>query len=466
MDSRLLGIDVDPHSGFEALQKALAIGDVHPAEIGVSNPAQLMATVPQDLSAFVVDNLPNAQHLKLYNLLTKTKTPSTNHQYATRTSRGGFRRGGGWHAEGGRPAARSTSFKLDEVKVRYVGASCGVTLQAASVQSTIGDVVKAENDQATMNVLEMVEHGLLYGNSAVNPFQIDGVRTQVLARNGNVIDLRGGAPTEDILNQGVVRVGDIGSLGSVTDILCSPNMHETLRTLYFDKMRKDFGSVITPNYELGKVKFQHGPVEIHPSVFMSHEGQTYKGAEGEDLARRPLSPLVTVQPAANNGPLSQFVASDAGTYIYGVQFLNPHGESPMVTTDPVAVAAGQLVTLTVNDQGVGEQRATGVRLFRSTKDGAEATLREMVEVGASGADDGNTVLTDRNDDIPGCQTLIGITNRPTSLSILELLPLFNFPFGRVATSYEWALLYYMALKIALPRHHIVWRNVRPSLLAA
>lgn len=466
MDSRLLGIDVDPYSSFESLQKALTIGDTHPAELGVSNPAQLMATVPQDLNDFVVDNLPSAQHLVLYNLLAKKKTPSTNHQYATRTSRGGFRRGGGWHAEGGRPAARSTAFKLDEVKIRYVGASCGVTVQAASVQSTVGDVVKAENDQATMNVLEMVEHGLLYGNSAINPFQIDGIRTQVLARQGNVIDLRGAAPTEDILNQGVVKVGDIGSLGFVTDIMCSPNMHETLRTLYFDKMRKDFGSAITPNYELGRVKFQHGPVDIHPSVFMSHEGQTYKGPEGEDLARRPLSPVISVQPAANNGPLSQFVASDGGTYIYGVQFLNPHGESLMVPTDPVAVAANQLVTLTLNDQGVGEQRATGIRLFRSTKNGDAATLREMVEVPTSGAEDGNTVVTDRNDDIPGCQTIVGITNRPTSLTILELLPLFNFPFGRVATSYEWALLYYLGLKVALPKHQVVYRNVRPNLLAA
>lgn len=464
--SGIPGVELDPSMPFEELSKALSIGDSFPAAIGQSNPAQLMATVPQDLSDYVADNLEQQKHLLFQKDIAKETVHSTVHQFSRRTSRGGDHRVGGWHREGGRPGTRSTSYQLDEVKIRYAGASCSVSVQASTVKSIVGNVVANENDQAAMNILMALEHSLIYGNNATNPYNIDGICTQVRNRGGNVIDMRGAAPTEDMLDEGVVKVSDRGSLGSVTDIYCSPQMKKSLRRLYYERMRKDFGDQIKPNYTLKEIEFDHGPVEIKQSVFMSHEGQLARGAVGEDLARRPTTPVLAVQPAANNGPGSLFVAGDAGTYIYGAQFLNPFGESIVVTTSPVAVAAGQLVTFTLNDQGVGEQVATGIRLLRSDKNGDASTLREMAEVPTSGASNGNTVVTDRNEDIPGCQTVVGLTRLPKSISQIELLPMFNFPFGRVATSYEWANLLYIGLKVQIPEHHIIWRNVRPDKLAS
>jgi hypothetical protein len=171
-----------------------------------------------------------------------------------------------------------------------------------------------------------------------------------------------------------------------------------------------------------------------------------------DASKRPLTPTITVAPAAA-GTGSQFVAADIGVYIYQVMAGNRYGVSSPVTTAGVTVAVGENVTFTVADGGQG---TTFYELYRSTVGGAADTAQLMTRVARTGA---TQVITDSNGDIPGTTKGFVLQQNQRSMSWAQLLPMTRIPLATIDTSIRWAQVVYGAIKLYTPARNIVVKNI-------
>lgn len=442
------------------LRKALDVGTTFPAN-GQMNAGQLMAAVPQDLSHLITKVSFEESQLTLWRMLqgTKGRARSTNHQFL-RIGRYG---GGGddiFFGEGGLPSETSAERQLANLPMSYAGTVRRLSLQAALVPNIAGDTVKEENSFGALDVCQGLERALFFGDRSINPFAFDGIKKQVSAEGDAVVlDARGGVLTENMIQEAMFRSASAPNFGKVNRVVCSPQLYGSVVRVYNDRMRKQFGDKIAPNYVVDEMTFPSGKVAFSQDVFLQGEGHGLVGASGSDASKRPLPPVVEVAPAAGANPNSKFVGADAGNYIYWAQSISPTGRSAAVKLSAVAVAAGEVVTFTLRDAGVGSQRATGFKIYRTLKNEAEGTATHMVDVPRSGD---LTQVTDLNADIPGTQTMFFLSINPMDLQWIDFLPFFNFPLGRMDTSFRWALLQFGALKIGAPRHHFLVKNVKPD----
>ncbi|MCA9544046.1 MAG: hypothetical protein KC613_06630 [Myxococcales bacterium] len=443
------------------LRKALNIGNSFPAD-GQMNAGQLMAAVPQDLSHLITKVSFDETQLTLWRMLQaaqRGRARSTVHQFL-RIGRYGNEGENIFFGEGGLPTESSTERQLASLPMSYAGTVRRLTLQAAIVPNIAGDTVKEENEYGALEVCQGLEHALFFGDREVNPFAFDGIKKQVMAEGeATVLDPRGGVLTAEMVQQAMFRNAAEPNFGKANNVICSPQLYGSMVRVYNDRLRKNFGDKITPVYTIEDMTFPSGKITFNQDVFLQSEGHKVKGAGGTDASKRPLPPVIEVQPATAADPNTKFLGADAGNYIYWAQATSPTGRSAAVKLNTVAVADGERVAFTLRDTGVGTQKATGFKIYRTLKNGAEGTARHMVDVKRTGD---LTQVVDLNQDIPGTQSMFFLSVNPRDLQWVDFLPFFNFPLGRMDTSFRWALLQFGALKIGAPRHHFIIKNIQPD----
>jgi hypothetical protein len=165
---------------------------------------------------------------------------------------------------------------------------------------------------------------------------------------------------------------------------------------------------------------------------------------------------------------SQFTAAQAGNYYYYVTGTNAAGQSVGVVSAQVAVAAGQVVSLTISRSATGNE--TGYVISRSRQNGGAVVagsvagegsdFREMVRIPASGG--ATTVYVDANQDIPGTTKAFVLNMAPSSTAITwrQLLPMLKFPlYPTNSAVVPWAQLLFGYLRISKRKQHVVIKNV-------
>lgn len=455
--------------GVNDLLKAMTVGDQFPATVGELSPGALMATVPQDLDDVLHNAAFTDRQLILYNKLKTTKVWSTVHQYVRKHSPGSAGKRFMFHREGGLPVESDSTYSLESLAMKYLGAVRRLPIQARLVKSVAGDAVKNQNKDGALEILASLEWHLFYGNSRTNPLAFDGIKATMI-REGINMDARGATPTEGMLDELMTKITDRPNFGYPTDLLSSPAINRTLRQTYAGRVRSMMGDKFHPNYVLRGMTYDHcqedDEVTIHKHPLVIEEsGLPDERGAGPDPSSRPVEPIIVTQPTAGaaGANTSRFINADAGSYYFRVVALNGAGMSKPVTTQVVAVAAGQVISIVLRDGAVpgSKQAATAYMIYRTEVGGAATTAKQIDEI-AVAANNADTTFIDCNDNLPGTSDIFVLSNDPEAIEIKQLLPFFNFPLGNLDTSYRWALLMFMALKIALPRKHGILRNVRPD----
>jgi hypothetical protein len=454
------------------LLKSMSVGATFPAQIGDLNPGQLMATVPQDLDD-VLHNMSfdPRKHTFLFRETHHDKVWSTVHQYVRKQSQGSLGRRFMFHQEGGLPPESDSTYTLEQVAMKFAGSVRRLPIQARLVKSIAGNTVKAQNKDGAEEILAGIEWAMLYGNPTVNPMTFEGIK-QSMIREGISLDAGGIAPTEALIDEGMERITERPNWGYPTDILCSPRMHKTIRQVYAPRMRSMLGKAFHPNYSLKGMTFDHCAegdevrIRKHPLAIEEAPVCDELGA-GPDPSKRPVLPIVISQPTPANDADSLYgngqAARAGGVVKYRAVAINEYGMSVPLTLNDANIGAGQSAPFTIKDGAVpgALNRATGFIIYRTEPGLLAPTATQIDEISAaSGA---NVTYTDRAENLPGCSDLFLLSNNREALCWKQLLPFFNFPLGNLDTSYRWALLLFGALKIALPRHHAVIRNVKPDL---
>lgn len=435
------------------LRKALVAGnDVNDPGVapGVGFPLRV-----ESLEATMKNLTYEMDEIKLFKTIPKLPATNTVEEFNRLLSygQGGSTRFNlGFMGEGDLPEEEDSTYERVTMLIKYLGVTGRVTHVANTIRASSGNVIAMETMNKTMDLLKNNENALFFGDSTLIPQQYDGL--QKLITDGapdNVIDLRGAPLSENALNDMLLRIRQ--NFGVATDAYFETGAFADLAKQVYDRQR--FGSSPEPGVLGATVtafQGQHGRINLHDHVFIQPGPEAPATGLGK-TDKRPLVPSIIVQPVAAANPVSQFVIADAGTYIYQVVAGNRFGLSAPVTSASVAVAAGDQVTFTIQDNG---QNPTFYEIYRSTVGGAASTATLMVRVARTGA---TQVVTDLNDDIPGTSTGFVLMQNQRSFSWAQLLPMTRIPLAAIDTSIRWAQVMYGGVKMYTPAKNIVVKNV-------
>ena len=359
-----------------------------------------------------------------------------------------------------------------------------------SLVATLGrNIVEAEaveNEAACLRLLTDAEYLCHYGDAAVVPTEFDGIFPQIIAGvadgtipDENIIDLDGAA-LDNIadFNRASAQIAGRGQFGAGTDLLCSfavqtdlDNNLDPAARYSLTNSPQDF--VYGATVRAIKTSFGRGKVEVNPNTFINDEQHMvpFQLRENGDyasvaVANAALAPAAVTAAAAANEATSRFNAPRAGAYFYHVAGLNERGESTVVTTAQVTVAAGGRITLTIQPSAGGQE--TGYAIYRSRQNGTNAPADARLIKRVPKAGSGNTTFVDVNREIPGATMAAMVNMAPGADNIAwrQLLPMTKFPFFPTQrVTKPWAQLLFGYLRITKLRQNVLFRNIVPTASA-
>lgn len=435
------------------LRKALHAGqDVNDPGVapGVGFPLRV-----ESLESTLKNTTFEMDEIKLFKTIPKLPASNTVEEFnrVTAYSKGGARAFDlGWMTEGDLPEEEDSTYERVTVLIKFLGVVGRVTHVANTIRPAHGNVIAMETINRTMFMLQQVENSLFFGDSELLPEQIDGLKKQITdGAPDNVIDLRGGPMTEEILNDALLIIRQ--NFGQATDAYFQTGIFSDLAKQVYDRQR--FTTAPQPGVlgaQVNAFQGQHGKINLHDSIFIQPGAEAVAAGLG-NANKRPATPSISVDPAAGADPLSLFTSEDAGTYIYKVVARNAKGASQPVTTASVSVSSGDAVTFTVADGGQG---TTFYEIYRTKPGGSADDAKLMTRTKRTGA---TQVITDRNNDIPGTSDGFVLMQNQRSFSWSQLLPMTRIPLAAVDTSIRWAQVLYGAIKMYTPGKNMVFKNV-------
>lgn len=435
------------------LRKALYAGD-SVSDPGVSA-GQGFPLRTESLEATLKNLTFEMDEVKLFKSIPKVPAFNTVEEYnrLLSYSNGGARQFDlGWMSEGDLPDEQDSTYQRMTVLMKFLGVVGRVTHVASVIRPAHGNVIAMETMNKTMYLLQQLENALFFGDSSILPEQFDGLYSLIKAgAPDNEIDLRGQPLTEDLMNDVLLRIRD--NFGTATDFYSATGPFGDLAKQVYDRQR--FAVAPAPGVlgaTINAFQGQHGRVNLHDSIFIQPGAEPV--AAGVGLAsKRPGAPTITVAPAAAPSGTSQFLAGDAGTYIYKVVAASRYGRSAPVTSAAVVVAAGDAVAFTVADAGPG---TSYYEIYRTGAGGAAATAKLITKVARSAA---TQVITDVNADLPGTSKAFALMQNQRSFAWSQLLPMTRIPLATIDTSIRWAQVLYGGVKVYTPAKNVVLKNV-------
>lgn len=432
------------------LRKALYAGD-SVNDPGVS-PGQGFPLRTESLEATLKNLTFEMDEVKLFKSIPKVPAFNTVEEYnrLLSYSNGGARQFDlGFMAEGDLPEEQDSTYQRMTVLMKFLGAVGRVTHVASVIRPAHGNVVAMETMNKTMYLLQQIENALFFGDASMVPEQFDGLyRLISTGAPDNELDLRGQPITEEFLNDVLLRIRD--NFGTGTDFYSATGPFGDLSKQVLDRQR--FAVAPAPGVigaTVNAFQGQHGRINLHDSVFIQPGQAAVAGGVGL-AAKRPMAPTVLAGPTAAANPLSLF---GAGTYIYQIVAASRYGRSTPVTTAAVVVAAGDGVSITVQDNGPG---TTYYEVYRTTPGGAVGTAKLMAKVARTGA---SQIIVDLNADIPGTSKAFCLMQNQRSFSWAQLLPMTRIPLATIDTSIRWAQVIYGGVKLYTPGKNVVIKNV-------
>ncbi len=423
----------------------------------------------QSLDTTMMSTIQENKHFSLFNALVKQDATATVDEWTEQDGVGGFL-GGSSNAESGVIASAQGSYNRRVGMVKYLMTRREVSF-VQSLQSTISDSEAVEQQNGALELLTDAEFLSFEGDSTVVPTEFDGIAAQIEGLNSadHVVDAEAmSLASINLVNKSAATISGYGNFGTPTDLFMSQLTQADFDTGLDPAFRVPLTDVPNGGISLGSpvvgIRTSWGNIKTHPDVFIRDEAQM-KPFEIEYAALAASNNFATagVAPVAAANTSSKFGAAHAGNYYYAVAGISAKGQSVVVVSAQVAVAAGDAVTLTIQPSASAQE--TGYVIYRGRLNGTNAVddMRQMARVAKAAS--GNTVYVDLNRDIPGTTKAYILNMAPGASAITwrQLLPMLKFPlYPTNSAVIPWAQLLFGFLRIAKRKHHVVIKNILPD----
>ena len=368
-------------------------------------------------------------------------------------------------AENQTPESEDSTYARNYAIVKYMGTRREVTHVMQQVRPAHGNVIAQETVNGTMHLLKGIEKGLFFADSSLCALQFDGYHKLIAdnAPSTNVIDLRGGYLTEDLLCDSANVIFDAPNYGLPNELYLNPKVKADLAKTFFPKERHntfdDKSGVIGAN--ITGFEGPTGIIKLKGDVFIQDGGGPNVAAVG-DVTKIPGTPVPTsLAPGAD--PTAQFTVDDIGDYFYYVVACNRYGRSISVNCGSgnaaVAVSSGESVTVVVTPStSAGAGATEWYELYRSPKNGAVTTTRLIQRI-ANSEGTGDQTLTDKNETLPGTTTAMMVQNDPEVMAVKQLSPMIKIPLAIVSPAIRWMQLIYLVPVLYIPGRTVLFKNI-------
>lgn len=369
---------------------------------------------------------------------------------------------------------------------------------------TMADSHALLNKAGAMTILNANELSTIFGNSAVIPYEFDGLIKKItdakVAGYDVVIDCRktgaasgsmGSQITEGQMDEGARKISE--GLGSATDLIMPNIVQQDVNEILPVNRRVNMGGLPAQNMrELmlgapavgfmsgfayngwGNGTVPHFRFITHIEKYFPSGESTKSKAPTVASGTAPTAPIAAgIVLLAQADAATEFTAGDLGDYWYKVSAINAAGES--IATAPVGgavtVAAGEKVRLTITG---ADATITGYSIYRSALNAAtNADCRWIADVAVTLAV-GDTLAYDLNSVLPGTSMAIMVSNAPETDAIdyRQLLPFVRIPlpFGlNNIVGYPYLYMLYHYLRVQKMEnvqtgfgYHVLLKNIRYS----
>lgn len=457
------------------LQKALTTGYGTDVSTLSGGAAFRIQSLDRTMMATIQEN----KHFRLFNELAKQPATATVDEWTEQSSVGGFL-GGSTNSETGNIASAQGVYNRRVGLVKYL-----MTRREVSFVSTLGNnIVQSEAIEQQAGAKQLIsdaEYLSFVGDSTVVPTEFDGIYAQIIAGITagqidpmNLIDAQGQSLSSiDYLNTAAAQVSGYGNFGQPTDLFMSQQVQADFDTALDPAFRVPLTDVPGGGIQIGSpvkgIRTSWGDIKTQPDVFIADERQQqpFEVVQNAQFAAIATANN-TFQPAAvayaiTASASSMFTATSGGNYYYAVTGITAAGQSQAVVSAQQAVAAGDIVTLTISKSAGGLE--TGYGIYRGRLNGTNALtdLRLITRIPYS--TNATTVWIDNNSLLPGTTKAFVLNLRPgdQAMTWRQLLPMLKFPlYPTVNAVIPWAQLMFGYLRITKRRQHAVIRNIVAS----
>lgn len=367
--------------------------------------------------------------------------------------------------EGGLPNETDAQYQRKFAVIKYLGTTRKVSHVMSLVKPAHGNVIAQETVNGTMYLLKALEKSLFYGDSALDDIQFDGFTKLITSSSpaANIVDLRGKPLSQDNLIDGSLRVHDAPNFGTPTHLYMNPRAHSDLVKSFFPQARYDLLAKRNDGMiglDINGWISPAGPVAFEPDVFIDDGGTQPSAAVGSGA---PNAPSFAVQPAAGAGA-GLFTTPDFGQYRYAVVAVGRNGKSAAVQDAAAVTNSAGSPRITMSVQAAGSGNATQYfEIYRTLVGAAAGTGKLIQRVRNTG---GAVVVTDNNNDIPGCTNAYMFQMNLEALSFKQLAPMVKIPLATVDTSIRWMQLIYGVPVLYTPGKILMFKNVGRALGSA
>lgn len=430
----------------------------------------------EDLDSTMTAVLFKSEHLKLQRWIARTPARQLIWQYDVQQAYGNSRGRAGF-AEGLGPAGGVAKYARKTAQVMFKGRQGGVTHQASLMrEGMLIDPVAAENSNKTLELLEIVERELVWGQAAFsdqqgNVIEYDGLYYQILNNSltpaQNIIDLRGAALDLTTMNNIAEIMADQAFVTDFSRVkaFMPGTVKADLSLLLSQQDRRMLGGLgsqpaggYVPGAPIGGYQSNFGYIPFEHSIFLE---PTF-GKKPVNTATDSYS-ILTPASIAGGGLTAGGSGSQlsAGTYFYFIGTMYVDGETAPSNTGGSAISvvttAGQNVTVTITRPGTIDPTLRGYRIYRGTT--SDPTAARWVADVADAHSGTTQTWTDTNAVIPGTDIMLVLEGSPENLVIPQLAPLMRYPLPPQQTTLPFYLLLYHTLVVRAPQRMFLVRNI-------
>lgn len=414
-----------------------------------------------------------AENMTLWRAIRKVQAFSTVEEYNRLEAYGAFE-SGVFVPSGTLPEEQDATYSRQSQKVKYMGTTRIVNHPATLVRTTPADLIAQETQNGALFLMGKMNEALFMADEAIVPQEFISLTKQITAGAGSVIDLRGGQLTQAKIEEGVQLVVD--NYGRATQLFANPKVFADFSTTFhtfqrFQAPNVGAGVVGTPVTGFDSMA---GRINFNADTF-ARRGQTPPASATSTSAPDAPTLVILVRTAAEtvtDGNVSQFSASDAGTYKWQITAINRFGESaPSALSAGDAIAVSESAKLTITPGASQDQ--TGYKVYRSEAGSDVTRLVSMVQGNGPLDDSGqgrvastgaavDTVIYDVNADLPGTFTGLLLDMSEQSLNYKQLSPMIRMPLATIAPSIRWMQLIYGTPIVYQPSRNVIYKNIAPT----
>ena len=424
--------------------------------------AAISPLVPQQLQNTLSVATSSMSDLKLWPMLSKTPARNTVVEYNRVIRHGGDI--SPFIAEGGTAALNRSQYEKVAVQIRYLAEKREVTDQAAEMMivGPTPNVIAEETRRGTERLLRRVERELFHGDSSLNDLAWDGIIKQI-KDNGNSGDNRGAALTAPHSPEILGHIYSAPIYGMVAHILVTPRVlteliKQTVVSGRHDQLQVS-GSSITYGAQNISITGPYGPVPVVACPFLERNDRIAPAAASSQVFEGTIeTPTISAQPNAVVDATAKFTANEAGGavgYRYRVVPVGDAGVGVPVDTNAEIVAVGEHITFTIA-QADAKATVKYYKVYRSAKDATSADGALLI--GEFENDGANTIIVDRNFNVPGSSDALFVNMAPDYMEYFQLLSLIRRPLAQINTSYPFLLMMFGAPAVKLPSKMFVLKN--------